>query len=87
MNICMLSACIFVSIYYQKFLHDPGKDCMLLLVPTTSLVEQMFSDFKEYGWNSDYYCHRIYSGREKQAEGKIVYISTWQSLYKECLYK
>ena len=69
--------------YYQKFLYDPGKDCILLLVPTTSLVEQMFSDFQEYGWNSDYYCHRIYSGREKQAEGKIVYISTWQSLHKQ----
>ena len=78
------SLIIYILIrYYQKFLHDPGKDCMLLLVPTTSLVEQMFSDFQEYGWNSDYYCHRIYSGREKQAEGKIVYISTWQSLYKE----
>ena len=34
--------------YYQKILYDPGYQNILLLVPTTSLVEQMYSDFKEY---------------------------------------
>ena len=77
------SLIIYILIrYYQKFLYDPGKDCILILVPTTSLVEQMFSDFKDYGWNSDYYCHRIYSGKEKESE-KFCYISTWQSLYQQ----
>jgi ATP-dependent helicase YprA (DUF1998 family) len=37
----------------------------LLIVPTTSLVEQMYSDFASYGYDSDQYCHRQYSGKEK----------------------
>ncbi len=39
---------------------------ILLVVPTTSLVEQMYKDFGDYGWDVESYCHRIYSGREKQ---------------------
>ena len=38
---------------------------ILLVVPTTSLVEQMYKDFEDYGWDSSSYCHRIYSGKEK----------------------
>tara|TARA_R100000406_G_scaffold7911_1_gene5384 strand:- start:1240 stop:2268 length:1029 start_codon:yes stop_codon:yes gene_type:complete len=53
----------------------------LLVVPTTSLVEQMFKDFQDYGWNAEDYCHRIYSGREKTNEFPVV-ITTWQSIYK-----
>ena len=37
----------------------------LLIVPTTSLVEQMYSDFVSYGYDSEEYCHRQYSGKEK----------------------
>ena len=33
----------------------------LILVPTTSLVEQMYSDFIDYGWK-DEYIHRVYAG-------------------------
>lgn len=54
---------------------------ILLVVPTTSLVEQMFKDFQDYGWNAEDYCHRIYSGREKTNESPVV-ITTWQSIYK-----
>ena len=32
----------------------------LILVPTTSLVEQMYSDFIDYGWK-DEYIHRVYA--------------------------
>ena len=39
---------------------------VLLVVPTTSLVEQMFKDFEDYGWDAEKYCHKIYSGKEKQ---------------------
>lgn len=57
----------------------------LLLVPTTSLVEQMYSDFQDYstlnGWKTSENCHRIYGGHEKSNEYNVV-ISTWQSLYK-----
>ena len=54
---------------------------ILLVVPTTSLVEQMIKDFKDYGWNAEEYCHTIYSGKDKNTD-KPVIISTWQSIYK-----
>jgi superfamily II DNA or RNA helicase len=54
---------------------------ILLVVPTTSLVEQMFKDFQDYGWNAEDFCHRIYSGREKTNDAAVV-ITTWQSIYK-----
>ena len=53
---------------------------ILLVVPTTSLVEQMYKDFEDYGWDSSSYCHRIYSGREKTNELPVT-ITTWQSIY------
>ena len=53
----------------------------LLIVPTISLVHQMFKDFKDYGYDSEKYCHLIYQGQDKTAN-KMLYISTWQSLYK-----
>ena len=53
----------------------------LIIVPTTSLVEQLTKDFQDYGWNSDAYCHKIYSGKEKQTNKPVV-ITTWQSIYK-----
>ena len=52
----------------------------LILVPTTSLVEQMYSDFIDYGWE-DKHIHRVYAGMDKGSTKPVV-ISTWQSLYK-----
>ena len=57
------------------------KKNILIVVPTTSLVEQMVKDFAEYGWNSDDYCHKVYSGKEKNTD-KQVTVTTWQSIYK-----
>ena len=54
----------------------------LIIVPTTSLVEQLFSDFGDYNDNSmEEHVHRIYQGKEKDTD-KPLTISTWQSLYK-----
>ena len=53
----------------------------LILVPTTSLVEQMYSDFQDYGWSSETYCQKIYQGYDRTVT-KAVVISTWQSIYK-----
>ncbi len=53
----------------------------LLIVPTTSLVEQMYSDFKSYGYDAEEYCHRQYSGKDKHTD-KFLTITTWQSIYK-----
>ena len=53
----------------------------LIVVPTTSLVEQMHKDFASYGWDADSYCQKIYAGREKESKCPVV-ITTWQSIYK-----
>ena len=63
-----------------RYYVDKGQK-ILLVVPTTSLVEQMYKDFSEYGWDSDSYCHKIYSGREKYHDLPVT-ITTWQSIYK-----
>lgn len=53
----------------------------LIIVPTTSLVHQLYSDFKEYGYNSDKNVHKIYAGQDKQTDMPVT-ITTWQSIYK-----
>ena len=53
----------------------------LILVPTTSLVSQLASDFADYGFNSDALVHRVYAGQDKGST-KPITISTWQSIYK-----
>jgi len=62
--------------YYQMAGHKT-----LILVPTTSLVEQMYSDFQDYGWSSGTYCQKIYQGHDRKVTKDVV-ISTWQSIYK-----
>ena len=69
--------------WHQQFLDD---DKILILVPTTNLVTQMYNDFKDYSselpdWNVEEQCHIIYSGKEKETDKQIV-ISTWQSLFR-----
>jgi len=53
----------------------------LILVPTTSLVSQMYNDFREYGWDVANNCHTVIAGRDKGSELPVI-ISTWQSIYK-----
>ena len=53
---------------------------ILLVVPTTSLVEQMYKDFEDYGWDPKNHCHRIYAGRERTNVNEVT-ITTWQSVY------
>jgi len=60
----------------------------LIVVPTTTLVHQLASDFKAYGYQSDNglsdgeEIHKIYAGQEKSSEAQIT-ITTWQSIYKQ----
>ena len=65
--------------YYMSMLEEKGK--ILIIVPTTSLVEQMYSDFESYGMLVENACHRIYSGKDKNTNKRVI-ISTWQSIYK-----
>jgi superfamily II DNA or RNA helicase len=56
----------------------------LIIVPTTSLVEQLYSDFADYSSHNGFLVedavHRIYQGKDKVSD-KPLFISTWQSLY------
>ena len=71
------SLIIYLLIRWYRFLRNK----ILLIVPTTSLVQQMFTDFESYGFDSKKHCHMIYSGKEKETDQPIV-ITTWQSVYK-----
>jgi len=54
---------------------------ILIVVPTTSLVEQMYKDFADYGWDVGSFCHKIYAGKERETDSQVI-ITTWQSIYK-----
>ena len=64
---------------------ESGRKC-LVVVPTTSLVEQMYSDFEDYstvnGWNTEEHCQKLYSGFPREFT-KDVMFSTWQSIYTQ----
>lgn len=63
-----------LMIYSLVRYYSSKKDNILILVPTTSLVSQLYKDFEDYGWNVENHCHMIYSGREK--EPLWIYVTT-----------
>lgn len=65
----------------REFMERDSGMKALVVVPTTSLVEQMFKDFSDYGFDCDEHVHRIYSGKDKNTD-KTIIVSTWQSIYK-----
>ena len=71
-----------ISRYLQNQIADDKK--ILIIVPTISLVTQMYSDFFDYSkgtsWKCREHCHKIFGGQEKETDKKIV-ITTWQSIY------
>ena len=78
---------MLVKYFMMKGIPGQGGDVLpegkkiLIIVPTTSLVEQLYKDFKDYGCDVDNVITRKYHGYEID-ESKPVLISTWQSLYK-----
>lgn len=54
----------------------------LVIVPTTSLVEQMESDFVDYNNGKSLSIHKIRGGVDKNIDADIT-ITTWQSVYKQ----
>jgi superfamily II DNA or RNA helicase len=62
---------------------NAGRKC-IIIVPTTSLVEQLYADFEDYssanGWSVKDCCQKLYSGFSKDFT-KDVLITTWQSVY------
>lgn len=69
---------IYLLMQWYLKRHDKSA---LIIVPTTSLVQQMFSDFASYGFDSEENCHIIYSGKDKETDKRVV-ISTWQSIHR-----
>ena len=59
------------------------KGKILIIVPNTSLVRQLYDDFTDYSFHSDWdaeaNCHMIYDGEEKHTDKRVT-ISTWQAL-------
>lgn len=76
---------LIIYMLMRHYLREYDKR-VLIIVPTTSLVQQMYSDFADYSEFDDGFdvntCHRIYAGKEKIVEDERVIISTWQSIYK-----
>jgi superfamily II DNA or RNA helicase len=58
----------------------------IVVVPTTSLVEQMYSDFEDYSthnnWSVKDNCQKLYSGFTRTVTSNVL-ITTWQSIYKQ----
>ena len=71
-----------VRYYLDKI---PKDKKILVVVPTVSLVSQMYSDFVDYSkknrWKVDSKCHCLFAGRSKDTAKRVV-ITTWQSIYK-----
>jgi superfamily II DNA or RNA helicase len=65
--------------------HLENKRKCIIVVPTTNLVEQLYTDFIDYsrvnGWDVQNNCQKLYSGFSKTFE-KNVLITTWQSIYR-----
>lgn len=74
-----------IAYYITRWYLQNESEKVLIVVPTTGLVDQMRGDFNDYsqlnGYDADDDIHEIVGGREKNSE-KRIYISTWQSIYK-----
>ena len=69
-----------IMIFNLLRLKESKQNKILIVVPTTSLVEQLFKDFKDYGYNSERNVHKIYQGHDKETSKRVI-ITTWQSVY------
>lgn len=74
---------LMIYLLIRWFLLEKKK--VIIIVPSTSLVEQLYADFKDYSvfnkWDVDNNAQKIYSGFPKEISSKIT-ITTWQSVYK-----
>lgn len=73
----------FIIYTTMRYHLQQNRKC-IIIVPTTSLVEQLYADFEDYssanGWNTSVHCQKLYSGFTKDFT-KDVLITTWQSVY------
>lgn len=75
----------FIIYTLMRYHLEHARKC-IIIVPTTSLVEQMYSDFVDYstgnGWKVSKHCQKLYSGFSKDFTSDVL-ITTWQSIYKQ----
>jgi len=73
----------FIIYSIMRWHLSEGRKC-IIIVPTTSLVEQLYTDFEDYskvnGWSTQEHCQKLYAGFSKDFT-KEVLITTWQSVY------
>jgi superfamily II DNA or RNA helicase len=73
----------FIIYSIMRWHLNVGRKC-IIIVPTTSLVEQLYTDFEDYStvnqWPVKEHCQKLYSGFTKDIT-KDVLITTWQSVY------
>jgi len=76
---------LIIYLLIRYFMEYNKSKKILLIVPTTSLVKQMYGDFADYSKDDETFnpnvCHQIMAGIDKNADTQI-YISTWQCIYK-----
>lgn len=75
----------FIIYTLMRYHLEHSRKC-IIIVPTTSLVEQMYSDFQDYStgnnWPVSKNCQKLYSGFTKDFTSNVL-ITTWQSIYKQ----
>ena len=74
----------FIIYLIARYLVDYHDMRILITVPSTSLVEQLTTDFIDYtidDWDAESKVHKLYGGKEKMTDRPIV-ISTWQTAWK-----
>ena len=71
----------FIIYNLMRYYLEEYEQNVLVVVPTTSLVEQMTKDFHDYGFDSEALVHKIYSGKDKVTKKRVI-VTTWQSVYK-----
>lgn len=71
-------------IYCLLRYHLEHKRKCLIIVPSTSLVEQLYSNFEDYStkneWKVSKHCQKLYSGFSKEVKSRVL-ITTWQSIF------
>jgi superfamily II DNA or RNA helicase len=61
-----------------RYIKSIGKRT-IIVVPSKGLVEQMYKDFVDYGWDEEN-MHKIYQGHSIDTAAPVT-ITTWQSVY------
>jgi len=68
-----------------RYLLDNTDDNILITVPNTSLVEQLYANFQEYcldDWPVEELVSRNYGARHESMDARVL-ITTWQSVFKK----